>query len=37
MPERIDLMYNYELNENNGRSSLQLNVIDIKDSARPDD
>jgi single-stranded-DNA-specific exonuclease len=30
LPERIDLMYYFELNEYNGRSSLQLNVIDIK-------
>jgi single-stranded-DNA-specific exonuclease len=36
MPDRIDLMYHFELNEYNGRSSLQLNVIDIKPSATPD-
>lgn len=37
MPERIDLMYHYEVNEYNGRSSLQLNVIDLKSSAFSDD
>ncbi len=30
MPERIDLVYRFEINEFNGRSSLQLNVKDIK-------
>jgi len=30
MPERIDLAYRFEINEFNGRSSLQLNVKDIK-------
>lgn len=30
MPERIDIMYYYEVNEFNGRSTLQLNVIDLK-------
>ncbi|MBN1537866.1 MAG: single-stranded-DNA-specific exonuclease RecJ [Anaerolineales bacterium] len=32
MPDRIDLAYTYERNEFNGRSSLQLNVVDIKPS-----
>ena len=30
MPERIDLAYRFEMNEFNGRSSLQLNVKEIK-------
>jgi hypothetical protein len=30
MPERIDLLYRFELNEFNGRKTLQLNVQDIK-------
>jgi hypothetical protein len=29
MPQYIDLLYRFELNEFNGRSSLQLNVQDI--------
>ena len=36
MPEQIDLMYYYEANEYNGRSSLQLNVIDLKPTGAPD-
>ncbi len=30
LPAAIDLMYSYEMNEYNGRSSLQLNVKDLK-------
>ena len=30
MPARIDLLYAFELNEYNGRTTLQLNVRDIK-------
>jgi single-stranded-DNA-specific exonuclease len=30
MPERIDIAYRFEVNEFNGRSTLQLNVKDIK-------
>jgi single-stranded-DNA-specific exonuclease len=30
MPERIDLAYRFEINEFNGRSTLQLNVKDIR-------
>jgi single-stranded-DNA-specific exonuclease len=37
LPKRIDLMYQYELNQYNGRSTLQLNVIDMKNSSLPDD
>jgi single-stranded-DNA-specific exonuclease len=33
MPPRIDLFYSFELNEFNGRTSLQLNVRDLKPSA----
>ncbi len=36
MPPRIDIFYTFELNEYNGRSSLQLNVRDIKPSGSPD-
>lgn len=36
MPTRIDIFYTFELNEYNGRSSLQLNVRDIKPSGSPD-
>lgn len=31
LPERVDLIYTFELNEFNGRRSLQLNVKDIKE------
>ena len=30
--ERIDLCYRFEMNEFNGRKSLQLNVVDIRES-----
>ena len=32
LPERIDVAYAFEVNVFNGRSSLQLNVKDIKKS-----
>jgi single-stranded-DNA-specific exonuclease len=32
LPQKIDLMYSYELNEFNGQVSLQLNVKDIRKS-----
>jgi single-stranded-DNA-specific exonuclease len=32
MPEKIDIIYNFELNEYNGRVSFQLNVKDIRPS-----
>ena len=32
MPERIDILFSFELNVYNGRSSLQLNVADIRPS-----
>ncbi len=36
LPGRIDLLYNIELNEFNGKSSLQLNVRDIKPAGESD-
>jgi single-stranded-DNA-specific exonuclease len=36
LPERVDLLYTFELNEYNGRSSLQLNLKDIKAAGLPD-
>jgi single-stranded-DNA-specific exonuclease len=36
LPERADLLYTFELNEYNGRSSLQLNLKDIKATGLPD-
>jgi single-stranded-DNA-specific exonuclease len=36
MPPYIDLVYVFELNEYNGRSTLQLNVRDFKPSGAPD-
>jgi len=33
---RIDVLYNIELNEYNGRKSLQLNLKDIKSAGTPD-
>jgi single-stranded-DNA-specific exonuclease len=36
MPERIDLMFTFEQNEFNGRTSLQLNVRDLKPAGMPD-
>jgi single-stranded-DNA-specific exonuclease len=37
MPGRVDLMYTFELNEFNGRETLQLNVRDLKPAGEPDD
>ncbi|HEX7976691.1 MAG TPA: hypothetical protein VF498_19940, partial [Anaerolineales bacterium] len=36
LPPRVDLMYTFEMNEFNGRSSLQLNVRDLKPTGTPD-
>jgi single-stranded-DNA-specific exonuclease len=36
MPQRIDLMYTLETNEYNGRTSLQLNVKDLKPAGLKD-
>ena len=30
LPSRIDILYEYEINEFNGRQLLQLNIKDIK-------
>jgi single-stranded-DNA-specific exonuclease len=32
MPDKIDIAYRFEINEFNGRSTLQLNIKDIKES-----
>ncbi|MEW6094117.1 MAG: single-stranded-DNA-specific exonuclease RecJ [Chloroflexota bacterium] len=36
LPGRIDALYSFEANEYNGRSSLQLNLKDIKPAGMPD-
>lgn len=36
MPARVDLLYVFEVNEYNGRTSLQLNVRDFKESGVED-
>lgn len=36
LPGRIDILYQFEVNEYNGRLSLQLNVRDLKPSGMPD-
>jgi single-stranded-DNA-specific exonuclease len=36
MPPMIDILYSYEVNEYNGRTSLQLNVRDIKPAGLDD-
>ncbi len=36
MPERVDLLYTFERNEYNGRTTLQLNVRDLKPAGTPD-
>ncbi|MEW5868651.1 MAG: single-stranded-DNA-specific exonuclease RecJ [Chloroflexota bacterium] len=36
MPPHVDLLYSFETNEYNGRSSLQLNVRDLKPSGADD-
>jgi single-stranded-DNA-specific exonuclease len=37
LPSRLDLMYKFEVNEFNGRTTLQLNVIDLKQAGAPDE
>jgi single-stranded-DNA-specific exonuclease len=32
MPHKIDILYRFELNEFNGRKTLQLNIQDIRSS-----
>jgi len=36
LPKRVDLMYHFEANEYNGRTSLQLNLKDVKAAGIPD-
>jgi single-stranded-DNA-specific exonuclease len=36
LPERLDLMFTFEVNEYNGRQTLQLNVRDLKAAGTPD-
>ncbi len=36
LPQRVDVMYTLEANEYNGRTSLQLNLKDVKASGVPD-
>jgi single-stranded-DNA-specific exonuclease len=36
LPRRVDVMYHFEVNEYNGRKSLQLNLKDVKGAGIPD-
>jgi single-stranded-DNA-specific exonuclease len=36
LPRHLDLVYTFEMNEFNGRSTLQLNVKDLKAAGTPD-
>lgn len=36
LPPSIDIIFNFELNEYNGKSSLQLNILDIKNASKRD-
>ena len=36
LPPRVDVLYTFESNEYNGRSSLQLNLKDVKAAGAPD-
>ncbi len=36
LPERVDIMFTYEINEFNGRVNYQLNLKDIKATGIPD-
>jgi single-stranded-DNA-specific exonuclease len=36
IPSRIDILYTFEVNEYNGRKTLQLNIKDLKPSGEPD-
>jgi single-stranded-DNA-specific exonuclease len=36
LPERVDLMFTYEINEFNGRANYQLNLKDVKATGIPD-
>lgn len=37
MPPRVDVIYTFETNEFNGRTSLQLNLKDVKAAGKPDE
>jgi hypothetical protein len=36
LPPRVDILYHLEANEYNGRTSLQLNLKDLKAAGTPD-
>ena len=36
LPSRVDVLYHFEANEYNGRTSLQLNLKDVKAAGTPD-
>jgi single-stranded-DNA-specific exonuclease len=36
LPPRVDVLYHFEANEYNGRTSLQLNLKDVKPAGTPD-
>jgi single-stranded-DNA-specific exonuclease len=36
LPERVDIMFTYEINEFNGRTNYQLNLKDVKAAGVPD-
>jgi single-stranded-DNA-specific exonuclease len=36
LPSQVDVLYTFEANEYNGRTSLQLNLKDIKAAGVPD-
>lgn len=36
LPTHVDLLFNFEVNEFNGRSTLQLNIRDLKPAGTPD-
>ncbi len=36
LPERVDVMYHYEVNEYNGQETLQLKIVDIKPTGAAD-
>jgi hypothetical protein len=36
LPERVDIMFTYEVNEFNGRIGYQLNLKDVKPTGIPD-
>jgi single-stranded-DNA-specific exonuclease len=36
LPERVDIMFTYEINEFNGRTNYQLNLKDVKPAGVPD-